>query len=119
MTAVVAHFILPYDWSWPQSLLFGAIVAATDPVAAVALLKEVGSSPQCQQFFYHQPLPSCSLQMMDSLTYQTRRPDDLKSGHYTVGTPLVCCEHVQVVVCSHPAYGFAECSAHACCAVHR
>eukprot|EP00208_Stichococcus_sp_RCC1054_P003626 CAMPEP_0206134718 /NCGR_PEP_ID=MMETSP1473-20131121/172_1 /ASSEMBLY_ACC=CAM_ASM_001109 /TAXON_ID=1461547 /ORGANISM="Stichococcus sp, Strain RCC1054" /LENGTH=489 /DNA_ID=CAMNT_0053526339 /DNA_START=204 /DNA_END=1673 /DNA_ORIENTATION=- len=43
MTAVVAHFILPYDWSWPQSLLFGAIVAATDPVAAVALLKEVGA----------------------------------------------------------------------------
>ncbi|KAK9789560.1 hypothetical protein WJX73_006097 [Symbiochloris irregularis] len=41
MTAVVAKFVLPYDWTWLQSLLFGAIVAATDPVAAVALLKEV------------------------------------------------------------------------------
>ena len=33
--------VLPYRWTWPQSLLFGAIAAATDPVAAVALLKEV------------------------------------------------------------------------------
>ena len=41
MTAVVVKLVLPYDWTWPQCLLFGAIIAATDPVAAVALLKEV------------------------------------------------------------------------------
>ena len=41
MTAVVMKFVLPYRWTWPQSLLFGAIAAATDPVAPVALLKEV------------------------------------------------------------------------------
>lgn len=41
MTAVVMKFVLPYGWTWPQSFLFGAIVAATDPVAAVSLLKQV------------------------------------------------------------------------------
>lgn len=42
MTAVAAAYALPYSWTWPQALLFGAIAAATEPVAAVALLKEVG-----------------------------------------------------------------------------
>lgn len=32
----------PYNWTWVQSLLFGAIFSATDPVAVVAVLKEVG-----------------------------------------------------------------------------
>jgi len=41
MTAVIMRYLFPYNWTWPQSFLFGAIVAATDPVAAVALLKEV------------------------------------------------------------------------------
>jgi len=41
MTAVIMRYMFPYGWSWPQSFLFGAIVAATDPVAAVSLLKQV------------------------------------------------------------------------------
>lgn len=32
------------DWNWPLALMFGAIVSATDPVAVVALLKELGAS---------------------------------------------------------------------------
>ena len=31
-------------WGWPLALLFGAIVSATDPVAVVALLKDLGAS---------------------------------------------------------------------------
>jgi len=41
MTAVIMKYVFPYGWSWPQIFLFGAIVAATDPVAAVSLLKQV------------------------------------------------------------------------------
>ncbi len=41
MTAVIMKYVFPYGWSWPQSFMFGAIVAATDPVAAVSLLKQV------------------------------------------------------------------------------
>ncbi|KAL5721973.1 Son of sevenless 1 [Ranunculus cassubicifolius] len=34
----------PYDWSWKMSLLLGGLLSATDPVAVVALLKELGAS---------------------------------------------------------------------------
>ena len=44
MTAVFGRFAMPHDWSWPESIIVGAIVCATDPVAVVALLKELGAS---------------------------------------------------------------------------
>ncbi len=31
-------------WSWPLALLFGTVISATDPVAVVSLLKELGTS---------------------------------------------------------------------------
>ena len=34
----------PYNWDWKTSLLLGALLGATDPVAVVALLKELGAS---------------------------------------------------------------------------
>eukprot|EP01084_Bolivina_argentea_P109634 195969_1 len=33
-----------YDWTWSFSIMFGSIVSATDPVAVVALLKELGAA---------------------------------------------------------------------------
>lgn len=42
-TAGLAKFLFPWGWSWPICLLFGALISATDPVAVVALLKEVSS----------------------------------------------------------------------------
>ncbi len=32
------------SWGWPFAVMFGAVVSATDPVAVVALLKELGAS---------------------------------------------------------------------------
>ncbi|KAJ0095731.1 hypothetical protein Patl1_15672 [Pistacia atlantica] len=37
-------FTFPYNWSWKTSLLLGGLLSATDPVAVVALLKELGAS---------------------------------------------------------------------------
>ncbi|KAF8037895.1 hypothetical protein BT93_B0666 [Corymbia citriodora subsp. variegata] len=34
----------PYDWNWKTCLLLGGLLSATDPVAVVALLKELGAS---------------------------------------------------------------------------
>ncbi|KAK4484112.1 hypothetical protein RD792_011332 [Penstemon davidsonii] len=34
----------PYNWSWKTSLLLGGLLSATDPVAVVALLKELRAS---------------------------------------------------------------------------
>lgn len=32
-----------WAWSWPAALVFGALISATDPVAVVAILREVGA----------------------------------------------------------------------------
>jgi len=45
LTAAFLWVYLPYDWSFMLSLTTGAILCATDPVAVVALLKELGASP--------------------------------------------------------------------------
>jgi len=34
----------PYNWGWKTSLLLGGLLSATDPVAVVALLKDLGAS---------------------------------------------------------------------------
>ncbi|XP_026389894.1 sodium/hydrogen exchanger 8-like isoform X2 [Papaver somniferum] len=34
----------PYNWTWKTSLLLAGLLSATDPVAVVALLKELGAS---------------------------------------------------------------------------
>ena len=44
LTSLMARYIFPYNWSWVVALLFGIILSATDPVAVVALLKELGQS---------------------------------------------------------------------------
>eukprot|EP01025_Chloroclados_australasicus_P012281 TRINITY_DN1564_c0_g1_i3.p1 TRINITY_DN1564_c0_g1~~TRINITY_DN1564_c0_g1_i3.p1 ORF type:complete len:1205 (-),score=166.96 TRINITY_DN1564_c0_g1_i3:3217-6714(-) len=44
LIALVAIYIFDYDWHWDEALTFGSMMAATDPVAVVALLKEVGAS---------------------------------------------------------------------------
>lgn len=36
--------ILPYHWNWSTGFLLGGLLSATDPVAVVALLKELGAS---------------------------------------------------------------------------
>ena len=41
LTAVMVKYTFPYNWTWVESLLFGAMFSATDPVAVVAVLKEV------------------------------------------------------------------------------
>ncbi|KAK9814058.1 hypothetical protein WJX72_000127 [[Myrmecia] bisecta] len=40
LTAVFARYAFPFHWTWPQCLLFSSVLAATDPVAIVAVLKE-------------------------------------------------------------------------------
>ena len=45
MIAVIMKYILLYEnLGWGESLTIGAIIAATDPVAVVSLLKEIGTS---------------------------------------------------------------------------
>lgn len=43
LTAFLIKIFFPWEWSWAAALLFGALISATDPVAVVALLKELSS----------------------------------------------------------------------------
>lgn len=41
----ISSFVPSYEeWNWTFALMFGALISATDPVAVVALLKELGTS---------------------------------------------------------------------------
>jgi NhaP-type Na+/H+ or K+/H+ antiporter len=42
LIGVCAYFFFPYGWTWTQCLLFGAVHSATDPVAVLAGLHQVG-----------------------------------------------------------------------------
>jgi len=43
LTSVYARFVLHSGWDWSLCLTYGSIVSATDPVAVVALLHELGA----------------------------------------------------------------------------
>ena len=43
------HIFTNYGWSFVTCLLFGVMLSATDPVAVVALLKELGAAPAISQ----------------------------------------------------------------------
>lgn len=43
LTSIMARYIFTYSWSWVVALMFGTILNATDPVAIVALLRELGT----------------------------------------------------------------------------
>jgi len=44
-TAYVFYYWLPYGFNFATSLMIGSILSATDPVAVVSLLKDLGASP--------------------------------------------------------------------------
>ncbi|GAX29584.1 hypothetical protein FisN_24Lh042 [Fistulifera solaris] len=56
LTAMVAYYIFPYNWSWDLCLAFGSILAATDPVAVTALLEQVGAPPRLKIHIYGESL---------------------------------------------------------------
>lgn len=43
LTALIAMYLLPYGWDFTTGMTLGSILAATDPVAVVALLRELGA----------------------------------------------------------------------------
>jgi NhaP-type Na+/H+ or K+/H+ antiporter len=44
LMGLVAKWVLPYSWDWKMAMCFASITAATDPVAVVGLLNQLGAS---------------------------------------------------------------------------
>ena len=42
LTCILGRFLFTYGWDWNQGMMFGSILSATDPVAVVALLRDLG-----------------------------------------------------------------------------
>lgn len=53
LIALCAKYFFPYEWSWPEAFLFGAMMSATDPVAVVAVLQEVRHDVLCCAVLCH------------------------------------------------------------------
>ena len=43
LIALIGVHVLGYGWTWTEGMVFGTMLSATDPVAVVALLKEMGA----------------------------------------------------------------------------
>src|SRR5262245_49188356 len=41
VTAIGMHYIA--EWNWPAAIVFGILIAATDPVSVIATFKEAGA----------------------------------------------------------------------------
>jgi NhaP-type Na+/H+ or K+/H+ antiporter len=49
LTAGVCYIFFPaYEWTFLEACFYGSIISATDPVAVVAILKEVGMNVVCR-----------------------------------------------------------------------
>eukprot|EP01134_Creolimax_fragrantissima_P007127 CFRG7127T1 len=78
LTATLAYYAFGYDWNWLTCLLFASILAATDPVAVVALLRELGVSERLSTLIEGESLLNdgsafvCFLLFLEQLTGANR-----------------------------------------------
>eukprot|EP01033_Poteriospumella_lacustris_P004262 gene4262-3041_t len=82
LMGAITKVILPYNWSWTLSMVFGSILSATDPVAVVALLKSVGASPKLTILIVGESL----LNDGSAMVLFTLFFNSLNGTHYTAGS---------------------------------
>ena len=88
LTAVSMRYVLGYDgnFTWNASVMFGAIVSATDPVAVVALLKELGASRRLATLIEGESLLNDGTAMvMFSVLFDLVKGEEMNAGSI-VGT---------------------------------
>jgi NhaP-type Na+/H+ or K+/H+ antiporter len=73
------------DWSWTEALLLGSILSATDPVAVVALLRELGVNPQLGTLIEGESLVNDGTAVVVFLVLM----EALKTGAYGTGTEIL------------------------------
>lgn len=108
LIGLCAKYVFPYNWTWPESFLFGAMMAATDPVAVVAVLQEVCAGaglPVSQQSVpcllqilvaARRPLSSCQARYCQQLSCwpvvaRVTAPCDDSCHTMCVMTARLCC----------------------------
>merc|ERR1711881_380077 len=81
LLALLVHSYFPYGWDFYESMALGGILAATDPVAVVAILNDLGASAKLNTIISGESL------MNDGVSIVIFNPFfDMANGkHYTVG----------------------------------
>lgn len=90
------YYCLPFGWNWNLSMVFGSILAATDPVAVVALLKNAGASPKLTILIIGESLLNDGTAMvLFTLYYNLLKGDQYTTGdivlfffNMAIGSPL-------------------------------
>lgn len=59
--AAVAHYVLPFGWSWPVCLVFASTLSAIGPGTGAALLSTYGVSPRLAVLLQGEGLISCGV----------------------------------------------------------
>jgi len=122
LTAAVAYFIFPYNWPPTLCLTFGAILAATDPVAVVAILKELGASPKLTMIICGEALLNDGTAIVVTLLFKAMAL--VQAGHkdalHEIGLPegkedpdfaFICFFFFKMAIC---AAGFGICTGVMC-----
>merc|ERR1719242_212889 len=87
LTTLFCLYVLQYHWSWWEALTFSSIVSATDPVAVVALLRDLGASKRLATLIEGESLlndGSAYVCFVIFLRY-LKTPDDLPSVGENIG----------------------------------
>eukprot|EP00602_Paraphysomonas_sp_CaronLab_P007782 CAMPEP_0185028336 /NCGR_PEP_ID=MMETSP1103-20130426/13971_1 /TAXON_ID=36769 /ORGANISM="Paraphysomonas bandaiensis, Strain Caron Lab Isolate" /LENGTH=781 /DNA_ID=CAMNT_0027562721 /DNA_START=210 /DNA_END=2555 /DNA_ORIENTATION=- len=97
LMALILYFCFPLNWPWYLCMVFGSIVAATDPVAVVALLKNAGASPKLTILIIGESLMNDGTAMvLFTLYYNLMKGDKYDAGEViefflaeVLGAPLL------------------------------
>ena len=84
LTALVMRYILGYDgeFSFEAAVMFGALISATDPVAVVSLLKELGASRTLSTLIEGESLfNDGTAYVMFSVTLELVKGEKFRMGH--------------------------------------
>jgi len=87
LIAIVILYVLGYsdDLDWPQALVIGSILATTDPVAVVALLKELGTSVKFNTLLEGESLLNDGTAFVFFLVCL----DIVKTGEFNIGKAVI------------------------------
>ncbi|CAG7640037.1 unnamed protein product [Allacma fusca] len=102
VTALVCqNFLIHYTWEFSQAALFGAIISATDPVAVVAILKELGTSEALSTMIEGESLLNDGVAI---LLYEIFSEIVISPGED--GLPLQILRKFAQITLGGPAFGF-------------
>ena len=86
LTAIFAKYVFPYEWGWFTALTFGSMMSATDPVAVVALLRELGASKRLSLLIEGESLLNDGTAMVVFVVFMVRASFAPRAA----GPPLTC-----------------------------